>query len=810
VTRERQQRILEFLTAALDASPAARPGLLDELCRGDTELRRELETMLALEGEARGFLDEPVIGEGSPELESGVRLGPYRIVELLGHGGMGSIYRAVREDDFEKQVAIKLIRHEFTSGTTVRRFHAERQILARLEHPFIARLLDGGTTDDGRPYLVMEHVDGTPLDHYCDAHRLPTRKRLELFRQVASAVAYAHQNLVVHRDLKPGNILVTAGGIPKLLDFGIAKLLEPDPELADATTLAQGPMTPRYASPEQILGEPITTASDVYSLGVLLYQLLTGRLPSELESCESREVPRRICEHQPLRPSTAVGRPETLTTPGGPVERTPESVSRVRDGDARRLRRSLAGDVDAIVLKALRKEPQHRYASVEQLAEDVRRHLEGLPVLARKGTWTYRTRKFVRRRKGGIAVALVVVGLSLTSTVLWRRAVDERLRADRERVEAIRERTRAERVSEFLQNLFKSANPDAAQGGTLTVREILDQGRERLAAGLEDEPELRADLVGTLGDVYRNLGLYDEALELLEESLRLRRQCHPEGHPDVAIDLSDLACAHYYVGNYPQAERCFREVLAMRRRLGQEPAAIARALNNLASALKQQGRYGEAGEFYGEALAIREELFGPDDPEVGSSLYCLGALFYDEGALERAAPPLRRALEIRTAALGERHTRVATVLNTLGRVLHAGGDLDEAESLHRRALAIRRELLGDDHPHVALTRRDLAEVLLERGETAAAGEFLNAALAALRLAKSPDDWTIADAEGVYGVYLAALGRYQEAEPYVVASYAAVRAAKGEHSIRTRQARARVVAFYEAWGKPPPASLPDLY
>ncbi len=807
---ERRQRLLELLGTALDASPATRPAVLDELCRGDEELRRELETMLALEGEAVGFLDQSVIGDSPPELESGVRLGPYRIVELLGHGGMGAIYRAVREDDFEKQVAIKLIRRDFADGKTFDRFHAERQILARLEHPSIARLLDGGTTADGRPYLVMEHVDGTAVDRYCDDHRLPTRNRLELFRQVAFAVAYAHQNLVVHRDLKPDNILVTADGVPKLLDFGIAKLLAPDSAQLNVVTLVQGPMTPRYASPEQILGEPITAASDVYSLGVLLYQLLTGRLPGELERCGYRELTRRICEHQPLRPSTAVGRPETITTADGPPERTPESVSRVRDGDARRLRRSLAGDVDAIVLKALRKEPRHRYASVEQLTEDIRRHLEGLPVLARKGTWTYRTRKFVRRRRWGIAAALVVLGLSLTSTVLWRRAVDEHLRADRERAEAVRERTRAERVSEFLQDLFKSANPDAAQGDAHTVREILDQGRERLATGLGDEPELRADLAGTLGDVYRNLGLYDEALELLDESLRIRRRRLPEGHPVLVANLNDLASVHYYAGAYEEAERCFREALVMRRRLGQEPAAIARALNNLASALKQQGRYAEAGELYREALGIREELFGPADPNVASSLYSLGALFYDEGAIERAEAPLRRALEIRSAALGERHTRVATVLSTLGRVLHAGGELDEAESLHRRALAIRRELLGDGHAHVALTRRDLAEVLLARGETAAAGELLTAALTALRRAKSPDDWTIADAEGIYGAYLAALGRYQEAEPFVVSSYDAVRAAKGGHSIRTRQARARVAALYEAWGKPPPALIPDLH
>jgi tetratricopeptide (TPR) repeat protein len=770
---DRRRRVMEVLTAALDATPASRTTLVAELCGDDVALRRKVESLLALEDDAASFLAAPPVplatdgGRADPEIDR--RLGPYRLVELLGRGGMGAVYRAVREDDFEQQVAVKLIRRELARGSVLHRFHAERAILARFDHPSIARLFDGGTTDDGRPYLVMERVDGLPVTEYCDVHRLSTARRLELFRQIVLTVAYAHQNLVVHRDLKPANILVTAEGVPKLLDFGIAKLL--DPEGGQESTTGSRALTPRYASPEQIDGEGVSTVSDVYSLGVLLYQLLTGRLPCGLDDCTPHDVPRRICETPPDRPSTVVT----------------DTVASVRDGSPRKLRRRLAGDVDAIVLKALRKEPRQRYASAEQLAADLRRHLQGLPVQARRGAWTYRVGKLARRYRWAVAALVLILSSSVVSTVQWRRA-------EQERRQAVAERDRSERVSKLMKNLIKSANPDVAQGRELTAREILEEGREQLADVLEKDPELAATLAGALGDVYRNLGVYDEALELLEHAARLRRALHPEGHEKLAVALNDLAGVHYYLEHSDAAVRLFREALAMRRRVGQEPPAIARGLSNLASALKQQGDWDEAAELYAAALAIREEVFGPDAAEITSSLYALGALDFERGNLERAPELLRRALAIRVAVLGERHTRVATVESTLGRVLHARGELAEAETLQRRALASRRELLGEEHVGVAVTRRDLAAVLLERGQLAEADELIQVALASLRRLEPPDDWSIAAAESVWGGCLAARGRFEEAEPLLARSLAALVAAKGEASIYTRQARARLDAL----------------
>jgi eukaryotic-like serine/threonine-protein kinase len=407
---ERWQRVKQLLDELIIVAPAARSAYLDGACGVDCELRQEVESLLASHEQAgTGFLKNPAVDLSSAAppapTRAGRRMGVYQIGEPIGHGGMGEVYRAVRADgQFTKEVAVKLVRGGFDSAFVLERFRNERQILATLDHPNIARLLDGGTTDDGIPYLVMELIEGTRIDAYCDDHKLSITERLKLFRQVCAAVQYAHQRLVIHRDIKPSNVLVTQEGVPKLLDFGIAKIL--DPAVGAETTLAR-PMTPEYASPEQIRGEPITTASDVYSLGVVLYQLLTGRSPYPGDTRSSHELARAVCETEPGRPSTAVLKPQ-LNRADAP-QLTPEQVSDSREGSLAKLRRRLAGDLDDIVLMALRKEPQRRYTSVEQLSEDIRRHLEGLPVSATKGSWSYRAGKFARRHRVGIAAAMLVV-----------------------------------------------------------------------------------------------------------------------------------------------------------------------------------------------------------------------------------------------------------------------------------------------------------------------------------------------------------------------------------------------------------------
>jgi eukaryotic-like serine/threonine-protein kinase len=443
VKPELWQQVRQVLDQAIALEAPQRSPYLDKVCANDPELRREVESLLSSHEQAGSvFLRAPAVDLLSrpPEgmihpYRSGRRVGVYQILEEIGHGGMGEVYRAARADgQYDKQVAIKLVRGGWDTSFILERFRLERQILAGLDHPNIARLIDGGTTEESIPYLVMELVEGTRIDQYCDAHKLNVTQRLQLFRQVCAAVQYAHQRLVVHRDIKPGNILVTEDGVPKLLDFGIAKIL--DPSVVSEATLAR-PMTPEYASPEQIRGETITTVSDVYSLGVVLYELLTGHSPYNVSVRTALNLVKAISETEPERPSVAIFRAaphgESTGHSGPPL--TPESVSQTREGSPVKLRKRLTGDIDNIVLKAVRKESQRRYASVEQLAEDLRRHVEGLPVTARKDSWNYRAGKFVRRhRLAVIATAAVILILIAGVAAIVREdhiATVERARAEK-------------------------------------------------------------------------------------------------------------------------------------------------------------------------------------------------------------------------------------------------------------------------------------------------------------------------------------------------------------------------------------------
>ncbi|MEM7352369.1 MAG: serine/threonine-protein kinase, partial [Acidobacteriota bacterium] len=587
------ERVQEIFLAASELEGVARDTWLEEACGADAALRDDVESLLAASADGESLISAAVQGafelaaEESGSSKARQRIGPYEIGNKLGEGGLSTVFLAQRADDeFNMRVAIKVVKRGMDTADILRRLRQERQILAHLDHPNVAKIFDGGTTDDGLPYFVMEHIEGEPIDEYCDRRELSISERLELFRTACSAVHAAHQSLVIHRDIKPSNLLVTADGIPKLLDFGIAKLIDAEPQLHTLAQTAPGMvlMTPEFASPEQVTGQPLTTATDVYSLGVMLYRLLTGHRPYRFASGRPAEVERILLRSKPERPSEVVGRTiEELTPTGGTVTLTPETVARPREGTPEKLRRRLAGDLDKIVLMAIRKEPQRRYASVEQLAEDIERSLQSLPVLAQKDTIRYRTGKFVRRNRGsvaaGVLILLALLGGIVTTSWQARVAVAERSRAEQHLAEARLQSARAERVSDFLTGLFEISDPGEARGNQVTAREILDRGAERIRQELSEEPDLRAELMITMGRVYRNLGLYGPAGELLAEVQAERRRTLGEAHPEVARNLTRVAEIEFEKGQWDTAEDLLRRALeSQRQQLGDEHVDVATTL----------------------------------------------------------------------------------------------------------------------------------------------------------------------------------------------------------------------------------------
>lgn len=510
------QKAKQIVPQAQRLSPAERPDFLDEACGDDAELRLEIEELLAADPQCVAFIENPplkLLGSQS-ELFKGLQVGAYRIVRELAHGGMGVVYLATRDDEPERPVAIKILRPGLEGDELDRRFQQEIRILASLDHPNIAELHEVGRTEDGRLYFLLEFIDGEPIDRYCKVHRLSVSQRLLLFQKVIAAVDYAHQNLVIHRDLKPSNILVNADGEPKLLDFGVAKLLNAeDTTLVTVTANGLRLMTPEYASPEQIQGEPMTTASDVYSLGVLLYELLAGQRPYRFERRLEDEIRRVICEEEPIRPSDAVVRQAAIgndletaeSQPTGGPEETPSR-------DPETLRRRLRGDLDRILLTALHKEPERRYAGVTQLSEDIRRHLASEPILARKPTFRYRAGRFIRRHRLAVALAATIT-LVVSGLLLALAHQNRRIQMEAER---------AQQVSAFLVELFKVSERDPANQRLIRTRDILDAGAQRLQAELH--PHERAALLESIGRSYQKLGLDDKAKPLFEESAMIRSE----------------------------------------------------------------------------------------------------------------------------------------------------------------------------------------------------------------------------------------------------------------------------------------------
>ncbi len=779
MTPERLQEIQDLFFAATELSAAQRPHFLDMNCPADPELRRDVMALLESYERTGRFdrLTVEISGPGSespaPEAPPFSEVGPYRILNEIGHGGMGAVYLAERADgQFEQQVALKLLRGDLPSEELRQRFLSERQILARISHPNIAHLLDGGVTDAGQPYFVMERIEGAPIDTYCDEHRLSIDERLSLFRTVCSAVHYAHRHLVVHRDLKPGNILVDADGTVKLLDFGIAKLLDPEALASPRPETRTGVriMTPEYASPEQVRGEDITTASDVYQLGVLLFELLTGHRPYRLSGRSLLEVERIITGTEPERPSAAVTRVEDVDDAGQAVPITPERVGRARRTTAEKLRRRLVGDLDNIVLMAMRREPERRYTSAEQLAEDVRRHQAGLPVIALPDTVGYRAAKFARRHKTGVAMTVAafvtVLGFAVAMGGLAERTA--------------RERDKAEQVTAFLVGLFESSDPRVTLGDTVTVREVLDRGAERVGVELADQPEVRATLMQVLGKVYTELGLTDEASAQWEAALDLRERTLGPDHPDVGESLNDLGVLRTDAGKLDEAEPLLRRAAAVLRRAGKrERAHYARSLASLGYLLQVKGEHDEAVSTLEEALGIYRGFPGDTSTGVANTLMNLGWIKENKGDLVAAETYFREALASRRNIYSGGHPDLANSLTSLATVLWRKGDLEAAERAAREALALRVALYPDGHPDLGGSFLTLANILADQGQHQAADSLFQASIAVYSDVYGEDAGHVARVKNDFAGRLRDRGEFARAEPLLRDALPVYRAILGD-------------------------------
>jgi serine/threonine protein kinase len=641
--------------------------------------------------------------------ETGKRIGPYRLLHVIGEGGMGEVWLAEQTWPVERKVALKLIKAGMDTRQVVLRFESERQALALMDHPAIAKVFDAGSTDEGRPYFVMEHVAGVPITEFCDTERLSTEERLALFVRVCDGVQHAHQKAILHRDLKPSNVQVArvdGEPQPKIIDFGISKALGErglaSPALATEVGVLLG--TPEYMSPEQAeaLGADVDTRADVYSLGVMLYQLLTGSLPfpsSDLRSQSHDEIRRILREVDPARPSNRVA---TLGDAAA-------DVARNRQTEPGELRRILSGDLDAIALKAMDKDRGRRYGSASDLAADIGRYLQHEPVLARAPSRAYRVTKYIRRHRAAVAVTGTLLTLLLafagTTAVQARRIARERDRANREAVAA-------QHVSDFLVHMFNVSNPSEARGNSITARQILDRASGEVGTGLVGDPELQARMMDTIGQVYLSLGLSTRAEALLEQALAIRRRIVGPEARETLGSSHRLAMAQLQQGRTGDAESLLRETLQIRRRvLGPADPDTLASMRSLAWTLQTQGRLAEAEQLQRDALALGRTVLGAESQETLMSRINLGWLLQQEGKYPEAEALQSETLDIQRRILGLDHPDTLASATNLAGTLFSSGKIAAAEKLQRETLAIQQRVLGPEHPETLLAANNLAITL---------------------------------------------------------------------------------------------------
>ena len=756
---------------AVELKGEEREVYLNDVC-GTPELKKEILALIFAHDESENFLEDPIIPYepivDNTNLFIGKTFGKYKIDKLIARGGMGLVYLGLRDDEVKQKAAVKIINPGVASGIVIKRFQTERQTLANLNHPNISRLLDGGITDDGIQFLVMEYIEGIPIDEYCDKNRFNIRDRLNLFLKVASVVQYAHQNLVVHRDLKPNNILITQDGEPKLLDFGIAKILSPVGERFETVTQrGVWNLTPEFASPEQIKGEIITTASDVYSLGILLYKILTGHNPYKIKSVFHSDISKIITQSEPAKPSEIIYKTIENGSEEKSSEINPDTISIARDESVDKLHKKLIGDLDNIVSMAIRKEPERRYSSVDHFADDIIRYLNDKPVSAHQDSFSYRSKKFIKRNKNILipaAIIFIIINFGLAG-ILWQGYL-----AAKERDIAKLEADKSNRIKSFLLEMISSPDP-LKDGSEVKVIEVIQEASGKLNVELANHPQIEAEIRTMLGNTYQNLGIYDSAQSELLKADQIIRKLYGAKSKETALSIKSLGLIYHYKGDFENAEIYFKKSLEMLRTVEEQPSfETAILIDAYGTLLADMGNYEKSEQLTEEALKIAESIRTSDDPQVAEIKNNLATSYNYLNKLDEAEKLYNESLIVFRMHFGDYHLRVSSVINNLAFIHIFKEEHQKAIPLLLEALNIKLKVLGESHPDLILAYSNVGSTYFNINDYDHAEKFMKESVNVGLKNYNANNINLSRSYMWYGRVLDAKKNYEESIYYLNKAY----------------------------------------